>query len=316
MNGRPRVRRAAGILLVLAAAAFLGLSIQRNWSQLRDFDWHVSLPALGASVLALVLVLGSGVFVWGRVLHRFPHRPVEFRTLLRIWFVSNLARYIPGKVWQFVSAAELAHRAGLSRTLLLTSLLVHVAFSLLAAVLIAIPTQPLPALGLDADPRILLVAAAVVAAGIVHPAVINGILRLVPRALKRDVLVWEGRWIDGLELLALALFNWAIYGLAFALFVDAVVDVPWSAVPPLAGVNALAFVTGYLAIVAPGGLGAREAALAVLLRPFAPAGVASLLAVVSRLWMVAAELLGALLAVLPKPVPGPATPEAVEAEEE
>ncbi len=192
-------------------------------------------------------------------------------------------------------------------------MLVHVAFTLLSAVLIAVPTQPLQALGLQTDPWLLFAAALVVALAAVHPAVINGVLRLVPRALHRDVLVWEGRWRDGIELLALALVNWALYGLAFALFVDALVDVPWSAVPALAGVNALAFVTGYLAIVAPGGLGAREAALAVLLRPFAPYGVASLVAVVSRLWMIAAELLGALLAVLPRPLgtppPAPRDPD-------
>ena len=84
-------------------------------------------------------------------------------------------------------------------------------------------------------------------------------------------------------------------GLAFALFVDAIVPLGWEAVLPLAGVNALSFLAGYLVFLAPAGLGAREGAMAVLLRPFAPAGVAAVVAMASRLWTVAAELLGALV---------------------
>lgn len=291
-------RRLAAFLLVAAAAAFLGLNIQRNWAQLRAFDWSVSLPAMAASVVGLAVVLAWGVVVWSRVLARFSHPPVPLATLLRIWFLSNLARYVPGKVWQFVSAAELARQAGLSRAVLLTSMAVHVAFSLLAAVVVAVATLPgtlLPT-SFPALPTTALVT--LVAVVLVHPAVLNGLLRLVPPALRGDVLVWQGRWRDGVELLALSVLSWELYGAAYALFVDAVVDIPAAATLPLAGVNALSFVTGYLVFVTPGGLGAREAAMALLLRPFAPEGVASLVAVASRLWMIAAELLGAGLVML------------------
>lgn len=298
MNARHALRRTATVLLVAAAAAFLALNIRRNWSQLGAFQWDISVPRMAMSILGLTAVLAWGVVVWKRVLRRFPHPPVHLPTLLRIWFLSNLSRYIPGKVWQFVSAAELGRNAGLSRAVLLTSMVVHVAFSLLAAVLVAVATLPTTFLrfGLAGLPAT--VAAAAIAIAVVHPAVLNALLRLVPHNLRRDVLVWNGRWIDGIELLALSLVSWALYGAVFALFVGAIVSIPAGAAVPLAGVNALAFVTGYLAFVAPGGLGPREAAMALLLRPFAPAGVASLVAVVSRLWMITAELLGAVLVLL------------------
>lgn len=290
----PRAWRAVlGALLVAAAAVFLALTVARNWEQLEAFDWRVRWWELGASVVALTAVLGWGVFVWKRVLDRFEHPPVRVATLMRIWFASNLARYIPGKIWQFVGAAELARAAGLSRVVVLSSMVVHVGFSLLAAAVAA----ALALLFSDALPFPSAALAAVAAASVplVHPALINAALRLVPRALHDEVLRWNGSWSDGLALLGLSLVSWALYGAAFALFIDAIVPLTPAAIIPLVAVNALSFVAGYLVFVAPAGLGAREGVMAVLLRPFAPIGIAAVVAMLSRLWTIAAELLGAAL---------------------
>ena len=295
MNG-PRWRVVFGVLLVGAAAVFLGLTIARNGAQLRAYQWDLRWGLLIASVAALAAVLAWGVFVWKLVLDRFEHPRVGLSSLLRIWFLSNLARYIPGKIWQFVGAAELARAAGISRPVLLTSMAVHVGFSLLSAAIVAaiamlggwsgvhVPAVPVAAVG---------------AAGLalVHPAVINAVLRLIPRAVHRDVLRWNGGWRDGLLLLALSVFSWAVYGLAFGLFVHAVVGVSASDLVPLTGVNALSFLVGYLVFLAPAGLGAREGAMALLLTPLVPTGVAALVAILSRLWTVVAELAGAVLVV-------------------
>ena len=54
-------------------------------------------------------------------------------TLQRIWFLSNLARYLPGKVFQFIAVAQLSRGAGLSGAVLLTAMLVHTGITLLSA---------------------------------------------------------------------------------------------------------------------------------------------------------------------------------------
>lgn len=282
-----------GVLLVAAAAAFLGMTIARHWRELAAFDWRVRWLELGASVLALTAVLAWGVIVWKQVLDRFEHRRVGLGVLMRIWFASNLARYIPGKIWQFVGAAELARAAGLSRVVVLSSMVVHVGFSLLSAAAVsAVALAAWDAVPLPGLPLAVLAAASLF---LVHPRVINAALRLVPRAFHDDVLRWNGSWGDGLVLLGLSVLSWVLYGLAFALFVDAIVPIEAAALLPLMGVNALSFLAGYVVFLAPAGLGVREGAMAGLLRPFAPAGVAAVLALVSRLWTIAAELLGGAL---------------------
>lgn len=290
MTLSPAWKKAATALLIAAAGWFLFRTIERNWRQIRGYPWHVEPLLLCASVAALVAVLAWGVFVWSRVLQRFEHPPVRLPTLLRIWFLSNLARYIPGSVFALLTAAQLSRSAGLSAAVLLTSLLVHTSLSLLAAVVVSAWTLAgglFPALS---GPWI---AAGITAAAVlvVHPRVLNAILGAIPRLLKREVIAWNGSWAEGVVLLALAMASWGLYGGAYYLFVRALTPVAPSAVPVLAGVNALSFVAGVLTPL-PGGLGVREAAMQQLLLPLLPAGVAGVVSIAARLWSVAAELIG------------------------
>jgi uncharacterized membrane protein YbhN (UPF0104 family) len=289
-------RRLAATLLVGAAAAFLGLTIARNWSELGRYHWQLRPARLILSVPALTLVFVWGVLVWGGVLRRFIKDPVPLPRLARIWFLSSLTRYIPGKIWQFVSAAQLAQAAGLSGALLLTSLVVYTGFNLLSAAVVAALTLPLGNYGFSGAAVAVVDGFAIASVLLVHPRVLNTALRLVPRVLHRETLVWTGRWVDGLFLLLLAAVSWIFYGVAFTLLVTSLVDIPWVMVLPLAGVAALSFLAGYFVFVAPAGLGAREAVMTLLLAPYAPPGVAALVAVAARLWTVAAELLGAIFA--------------------
>lgn len=288
-------RRWTGRLLTWAlvglAVYFLGRAIWRNWAELSDYRWSASPTLLLASVLAHVLVLGWGVFVWTRVLARFGTARVPFPTTLRIWAVSNAARYIPGAVWQFLAAARMAGGAKLPPVILLTSMIVHVVVSLAAAAIVAVATLSPTLVGLPAAAAAPLLAATLLAAVLgAHPKLINGALRLIPRALHKDVVTWSGGWMDGIRLLGLSLISWVLYGMAFFLFVRSLAPVAWEALPSLTGVNALAFLAGYLAVPAPGGIGVREGMMALLLSSMLPTGVAAVVSIGARLWSIAAEV--------------------------
>lgn len=300
-------RRLIAALLVVATAWWLGQVIADNWAELRRYDWRAAPTLLAASVAAHVAVLAWGVWVWGRVLRHFDHPPVGTGTLQRIWFLSNLARYVPGKVFQFVAVAQLSRNAGLSSAVLLTSILVHTGFALLSAGVIAAWTlagDVVPALPPLAV-AVLVTAGAIVA---VHPALLNRLLGFIPRLLKKQVIRWNARWVDGIALLGLSVVSWAMYGVAYQMLMASLADVPWRLLPQMAGVNALSFLVGYISPL-PGGAGLREVTMSKLLEPYLQPGVAAVMSIVSRLWTIAAELLGgglALLLVRGRPVPGEA----------
>jgi glycosyltransferase 2 family protein len=280
---------------VAAALVFLGLAVSRDWAQLRAYDWHVRPATTLLSIVALVAVLSFGVAVWGRTLACFGGTRIGYRGLFRIWFLSSLARYIPGKIWQFVGAARLAKDYDVPAPVLFTSLIVNMGFTLLAAVVVGLAVLPdaLSWLPPAAAPWVLAAAVVVSLAG-VHPAVMNFGLRLIPHWVHRTVLVWTGSWLDGIGLVALAAVNWLLYGGALLLFVSSLIQrTPTSLYLGITGANALAFVAGYVILIAPAGLGAREISMTALLAPLLTSGVAAIVAVASRLWIVAAELSGA-----------------------
>lgn len=293
---RPAWRRLLGALLVAATAWWLGRLIVDNWAELRRFDWRADPALLAASVVAHVAVLAWGVWVWSRILRHFEHPPVRLGVLQRIWFLSNLARYLPGKVFQFIAVAQLSRAAGLSGAVLLTSMLVHTGFALLSAVVVAAWTLT-GGIVRGVDPLWPALAATVGAAFAVHPAFLNRLLSFIPRLLKKEVIRWKAGWMDGLLLLGLSIVSWGFYGVAYHLFIASLADVPWRLLPQMAGVNALSFFIGYASPL-PGGAGLREISMTGLLRPYFSDGVAAVLSIAARMWTIAAELIGGSVAVL------------------
>lgn len=311
---RSTLRRAASALIVVVALGFVGATIGRNWAEVRTYEWDVDPFQLPSSALLLVAVIAWSVLVWSRVVARFRGGRTSYPALLRIWFLSSLAKYIPGKVWQFVAAAGMARDARLSPPVLLTSIAVYMGFAVLTAAVIAAATLPPGAMGVDAPVWMLLAAALALALLLVHPAVVNRALRLVPRALGGDVLEWHASWGDAVRIVALSLAFWVFYALPFYFFLDALTEIPMRSLPLLAGINAFSFLAGYVVFLVPAGLGVREAAITVLLAPLVGGpGAAAVLAVASRLWIVVSELLAAGAVVvfgIGRPDPGPHGPGA------
>jgi uncharacterized membrane protein YbhN (UPF0104 family) len=287
-------RRLLSLGLVVAALWYLIHTVAANWRQVGSFDWQVQPGLLGLSIVAHVLELLIGVFIWSRVITHFGEPAPHFPALVRIWSFSNAARYIPGTVWQFLAAAQLATQAGVSRLLMLTSLAVHVGIVLVSAIVVSLLTIPWSHLGLGGVPPVAALGLLPVLL-VVHPRFLNFMLSLLARMTRRETLRWTGSWAQGIGLLAMAAGSWVFYGVAFLLFLRALAPVSWDAFTPAIGINALSFAAGLLSPL-PGGIGVRESAMTGLLGVLQlPAAVAVVLSGLARLWSIAAEVGTALV---------------------
>lgn len=283
---RSRLIRTVTVVVLCAVAGFLAHRITTNLDQIRAFSWRVRPVELALSVALEVAVFAAGTVVWRAIVTRFDAAPVAFRTLLRIWSGGTLGRYVPGVIWQFWIGFDLASRHRVSPALLLTSLSVHMGVTLAAATVIAAALAPT----FGTSSTAWLIGALIVAVAGVHPRCIDGARTLLGRVIRRELPAWRGTFRDGLALLALNLASWLVYGTAFWLLLGSLAEMPLATLRDAIGIHALVFVAGYLAFVVPAGLGVREAALALLLGPYFPAGVAAAVAAFTRLWTIAAEL--------------------------
>lgn len=293
MSVSPGVRCLLTALLVAGVFFFLGREIVRNLDQLRGFQWEMRPWLLVLAVLSLSAVLFWGVWVWRLLLRGFGVR-ISLRPLARAWFLANLSRYIPGVVWQFVSLAQLGPSAGLSPAATVTTLLVQMGFLLLAALVVGVHLLPMALAGALAPLLVILLWITPLSLLLVHPRLIRAAVRAAARLSRREILEWKGSWLFGVGVLAISALSWLLHGATFFLFLRAFVPLPLSALPAIVAINALAFIVGYLAFFAPGGIGFKEGALALLLAGLVPPPVAASLAVASRLWSIAGEALPAV----------------------
>jgi hypothetical protein len=91
---------------------------------------------------------------------------------------------------------------------------------------------------------------------------------------------------------------WAVTGLAFAALVASAYRLAPGDVPLVVAAYAAAYAVGFLSLLTPAGLGVREGVLVIALAPVLPAGPALVVALVSRVWTMLAELAGAAAAQL------------------
>lgn len=213
--------------------------------------------------------------------------------------VSNLGKYLPGKVWAIAGAALLAERAGVQPGAAVAAAFILQALSLASGLVLVALLAPEAVESLGQGPRIALLILALLALGglvvFAVPPLLARIRRWLPASIAGIEPVPPGPLLLGLAANAVA---WSAYGLAFLCLVRGLTpgaDISWG---QATAVFTTSYLVGLIAAFSPGGLGTRELAFTLLLAPAVGARVATALAIATRLLLTITEL-GAALPFLP-----------------
>jgi len=270
----------AWIACVLAVCLYI---VWRSRADIAQMLREMSGPLLAASFAAMLgakLLLGENA----RLAARRVSLPLGYWTASRLYNLSQLGKYLPGSIWQFVGRAAAYRNLGGEYGQIRDSLLVETAWIIAGAMAIALllcgPSIVVLVHGsLSPGMRwwllafIALVAATAVVLAFAKRALFLRLLRIsipTPRVL----LVQAGIWL--------------LLGLSFWVLVRAC-DMP-AELPFSVGLFAAAYAVGFLVPFAPAGLGVRDGILVVGLLPYATAGEALAVTVVARLVYLIVEL--------------------------
>lgn len=281
--------------VAVVVTAFVVFKVAGNWDRFRSLPMTLDLRPgwllLSFACLAVVTVLQ--IESWRRILAGWG-QSLPFARGARIWFLANLGRYVPGKVWSVAGMVVMAREEGVQPWAAAASAVAVQALGLGTAAAIVAATITIR--GSDSGLRIALAAAFSVATiGVL--AWEGGIRRLSRMAgLATE---WKALPLSTLLVSAvLTAASWVAYGVAFWLL-GLGLGLPGSLPAATAvGAFALGYVLGLIAFWAPGGIGVREVVLGGLLIPFLGLGGAAALTVASRLQLTLTEAvcgLGALL---------------------
>lgn len=304
MVGSPRGRECEALKKWLSLAARVALTVIVTWfildrvgltlAELREWQDVLARPRLiplAAATLLLLATYAVSCLIWREVVTGLGGPRLSAGDAVSIFMISNLGRYVPGKVWSIAGMAVLAKGKGVPVAISATSAAVMQGVGLLAAGAIGLGAfaggpGPLPRWGL---------------AGAAGAVAVLLLLLAVPPLFRRAVALWFRlvrtsapanlnaamvlRWL--LQITA----AWVVVGASFWLFAESL-GVALS--PAHAGsAFAAAYVAGYLMLFAPAGLGVREGFLVVFLAPALGGAPATVLAIAARLWMTAADVLPA-----------------------
>lgn len=268
--------RVLGWVMSLTALGFivrwlLGLD-PAVWSSL----WHVRPGDLVWAVVWFQLWFLLRYIAWHWISRRHGGQLAHHQNI-RLWTISELMRYIPGNIWSFATRYRGTVDSGTDRLATLQALVVEVLGLVSgAAVMSALLTSHAAGWW---------VALAIIAVG---PVTIPFLLPWLGRRWHRQLPSVSLGEMTGLVLWYAMV--WIVFGYATTLVYQSFPTVPGLSVSALMGVNIFAWLIGYVTIVTPMGLGVREVAFVRLLSGRVTTAVASLVAVVTRVWFILSEL--------------------------
>ncbi len=285
----PRILRWAGLAVAAVAGVYFLIHLSEQWQDLPD-SLLSARTALWAGPLLAVYFASTlaGGFAWHRLLLA-TGEDSRLARILAIWFLTHVAKYVPGNVAQHMSRAGLAHAAGYRMAPVLMTLAIEagllVAVAGLLAALVLIAQGPAWLAGTPAEGMgwpTLLAGAGAVAVGV---TALPWLWHRLPMLRHRLSPGGSFRFPKARVLLLCALIyaaNFLAIGLCLDLLALQVFAAGQSHLAWLTGVFALAWVLGFLVPGAPGGLGVREAVLLAALGPLYGAATAVGLALTLR----------------------------------
>jgi len=284
--------RAAQWLAGLAIIAVAARSLARNWADLRSqpLEWRVQPGWLLVSALLVWLMYALLIVAWRTMLAGWGQR-LDAWTAARIWTVSSLGKYLPGKVWAVAGMALMAQRAGIAPWAATGSAVVLqvLAIGTGAAVAGLTGRAAIEAAhrGSGAVLELLVAGAVAGVALLLWPPFLRRLLRFAaPESEARGTPAAKGI-VVGIVANAVA---WIGYGVSLWLLSRGLLPGVNLGLGPAVAVFTASYLAGFLALFAPGGLGVREGLFILMLQGPLGIGPATALALASRLLLTITEL--------------------------
>ncbi len=277
-----QIAKVIWFVIVIAAAGYYLIS---HFSTLAQYIQSIKTIKVILSLLLLltgkfILAILSGYSLLGQ-----PWQP-GFKEMIYINSLTQLAKYIPGGIWQYVGRFGLYQAKGLAKIQSGRVILVENVWLLVSAVFVGAITGYefiLHWLKVTITPGILVGwIAALMALWLLALWLINRFSGLEKRTI--PWMISRLMVFQGLAWLCIGLSFWILLPDSYSTF-----QILW----PSIGAYCCSWAIGFVTIFAPGGIGVREATLALMLAAYMPTESGVIYGTFNRLiWVIVELLLG------------------------
>jgi glycosyltransferase 2 family protein len=279
-----RVRLAIQLGVAVLVFGFLVLTVVQQWAEIKDKGVHFHVLWLIPAFVILPVFYALNAVGWDLILRFLGYR-LGARRAQVAWGQPLLARYVPGSVLYVLGRVLLSERAGVPRRLTIASVVYEQALQATSAIVIAayflishpdLQDQPLRWGVLVLIPLLI---------ALMHPRVFGPIANRVLRAFGREPLPAVISLRGVIAVLAFYALNWGVIAVGLYCVARSVSTISASDILVVGSAQAVGYVAALVTLVAPAGLGIRDAAFAWAVKVAAPANsfaIGSLIAIVVR----------------------------------
>lgn len=289
------LKKACAFLVIIGIFYLLGKNLYQNFAEISHYQWSIKYELLILSILCLVINLTISSYVWKKILSFF-HTSLPFDQSFKIMSVSGMGKYIPGKVWQYLSQIYLGQKVGLAKRVTFFSMvLLFIAYNLVGILLFLFSLffwqRFSPFLIFS-----LLVIFILISLAIFYPPILNKVLKILLHLFKKEPLTIKAGFDQIVKILLILIVDWVIFGIGVYFLVNSFYWANLSQTVILCGIFAISVISGILSFFVPAGLGVREGVQSYLLSLFIPVSMAILISLVMRVWITLGELVCFLIA--------------------
>ncbi len=287
--------RTLGFVVVAVVVTATAVAVYADRHSFVESLRRVGAVTMLASFLVGTVAVAATCPVWRSVVVGLgvdiPRAPAA-----RVFFATQLGKYVPGAVWPIVLQTQAGRRYGAGRRTMLTAGALSLVIGCSTGLLLACLLLPFSDSGaLSRYWYALLLVPLLVA--LLHPRSLPLVVDRVMRVLRRPPLGERLDPVAELRACGWNLVSWAASGAQLAILCAGLGKHGWGVVVLCVGAMGLAVSLGVLFIPAPAGAGIREVVLTLALTTLLRAGPALAVVVASRVLSVAADVTLAAVAV-------------------
>jgi|APSaa5957512622_1039677.scaffolds.fasta_scaffold36981_3 glycosyltransferase 2 family protein len=283
-----KIKNILGSIILIIIFYFLFLNLSQNWSELSANMGNLDIFLLIISLLFLLIFYLFHTFVWIQILKKQGYT-VNFKEAFKIRSISEIGKYTPGKVWHIIGRTYLSSKLKIPKITTLTSMVIETLLMLISAgffiVLFSLNSQDFKTILI----LILTILGLLAIRTKYFERVLNKLLKKT-RKITNEIKINISLKFT-LLLLVFYLFGWLIIGHSLFFIIKSIYpQIDYSLIFIISGIFAASWALGYISFLTPGGLGVREGIMVLLLYPYLPNALATIVPIIIRLLTILTEL--------------------------